>query len=235
MRELLAPAGKLRIGVYIGSPLSMVQDPRTGQAHGLSLDLGKELARRLGVPAEPVVYQRMAEVLGAIKAGDVDFTISNATPVRALDAAFSQTLLSLELGYLVPAHSPIADISDIGKSGIRVGIARGSTSERTLPEILPNASLVATQDLQQAIQMLTRRELDAFATNKPILFEMSDRIPGSQVLEGRWGLEHLAIAIPKGRDSGMAFVRKFVEEARSGSLLAQAAQRAGVRGAVSTE
>jgi polar amino acid transport system substrate-binding protein len=47
--------------------------------------------------------------------------------------------------------------------------------------------------------MLSQGRLNAFATNKAILFEMSDSLPGSRVLDGRWGVEHLAIAIPKNR------------------------------------
>jgi polar amino acid transport system substrate-binding protein len=81
----------------------MVRDSKTGEIRGLSIDLGKELAKRLDVPFEQVNYQRIADVLDGMKAGDVDFTVRNATPARAVDVAFSQTLLSIELGYLVPA------------------------------------------------------------------------------------------------------------------------------------
>lgn len=99
--KVLAPTGKLRVGAFAGSPLSMAIDGKTGEIHGLSIDLGKEFAKRLGVPFEQLDYQRIAEVLAGMKAGDVDFTISNATPARAVDVNFSQTLISLELGYLV--------------------------------------------------------------------------------------------------------------------------------------
>ena len=81
-REILAPAGKLRIGVYPGSPTSMVQEARTGETHGLSVDLGKELARRLDVAVEMIQFQRIADVLEAMKTGGVDITVSNATPAR---------------------------------------------------------------------------------------------------------------------------------------------------------
>ena len=234
-REVLAPKGKLRIGAYLGSPLSMVRDSKTGEIHGLSVDLGKELAKRLNVPFEIVNYQRIADVLDGMKAGDVDFTVSNATPARAVDVAFSQTLLSIELGYLVPAASPIATTSDLDKSGIRVGVTQGSTSERTLPKILANATVVSAQNLKRAIEMLERRELDVFATNKSILFEMSDQLPGARVLDGRWGVEHVAIATPKGRETAMEYVRRFVEEVQTSGLLSQAAERAGLRGPVKAE
>jgi polar amino acid transport system substrate-binding protein len=234
-REVLAPKGKLRVGAYLGSPLSMIRDSKTGEIHGLSIDLGKELAKRLDVPFEQVNYQRIADVLDGMKAGDVDFTVSNATPARAVDVAFSQTLLSIELGYLVPAASPIATISDLDKPGIRVGVTKGSTSETTLPKILANATLVPAQNLKRAIEMLERRELDVYATNKSILFEMSDQLPGARVLDGHWGVEHVAIATPKGRETAMEYVRRFVEEVQTSGLLSQAAERAGLRGAVKAE
>jgi polar amino acid transport system substrate-binding protein len=231
-RDVLAPNGRLRVGVYLGSPTSMVRQSTSGETHGLSFDLGQELARRLDVPFEQVNYQRIADVLDGMKTGDVDFTVSNATPSRALDVAFSQTLISLELGYLVPAISPVAAASDVDRPGIRVGVTQGSTSERTLPKLLANATVVPAQNLKYAIQMLERRELDAFATNKPTLFEMSDQMPGSRVLDGRWGEEHIAVAIPKGRESGMEYVRRFVEEAQSSGLLAKSVEQAGLRGSI---
>jgi polar amino acid transport system substrate-binding protein len=233
--KILAPSGRLRAGVFAGSPLSMVADIRTGEIHGLCVDLGIELARRLGVPFAPVDFQRIAEVIEAMKAGGIDFTISNATAARAVDVAFSQTLLSVELGYLTSAISSIATIADIDKSGVRVGVTQGSTSQRTLPNILPNATVVPAPNSSHAIEMFERRELDVFATNKPTLFGMSDRMPGARVLDGRWGVEHLAIAIPRGRDAAMEYLRRFVAEAQTSGLLAQAVARAGLRGVLTAQ
>jgi polar amino acid transport system substrate-binding protein len=234
-REILAPTGRLRVGVFAGSPLSMVRDISTGEVHGLCVDLGKELARQLGVPFDPVGFQRIAEVIVAMKAGDVDFTISNATPARAADVAFSQTLLSVELGYLVPAVSSIATIADIDKSGVRIGVTEGSTSQRTLPNLLPNATVVPAQNSSRAIEMFEARELDVFATNKPTLFGMSDRMMGAHVLEGRWGVEHIAIAIPRDREAAMEYLRRFVAEAQTSGLLSQAVAHAGLRGVVTAQ
>ncbi|HTF79109.1 MAG TPA: transporter substrate-binding domain-containing protein, partial [Bradyrhizobium sp.] len=107
LKELLAPTGSLRVGVYPGSPTSMVVDPASNQSHGLTYDLGQEFAKRLKVSAEYVTFQRVADVISAMKNGEVDFTVANATPARANDVSFSPTLISVELGYLVPANSSI--------------------------------------------------------------------------------------------------------------------------------
>jgi polar amino acid transport system substrate-binding protein len=234
-RQILAPTGKLRVGVYYGSPTSMVRDSKTNEVHGLSYDLGQELARRLNVPFEQVSYQRISDVLEGIKAGDVDFTVSNSTPARAAVVTFSQNLLTIELGYLVAAHSPITAIADIQKPGLRIGVTKGSTSQSTIPKMLPNATVVPAENYKRGIEMLEHGEIDTYATNKPTLFEMSDQMPGSRILEGRWGEEHLAVAIPKNHEAGLEYIRRYVEEVQTSGLVAQSAERAGLRGAVKAQ
>jgi polar amino acid transport system substrate-binding protein len=231
VRAALAPNETLRVGVYPGSPTSLVRDPVSGEAKGLTIDLGRELARRLGVSFQQVEFRRVSEVLDAVNAGNVDFAISNATPARAKKVDFTQPVVALELGYLVPPNSSLQSISDADRRGIRIGVTQGSTSQTTLPGRLRQADVVPVSNVGVAREMLDRGELDAFATNKAILREMADGLPGSRVLDGNWGIEHLAIAIPKGRDSGMAYLRTFVQEARATGLVARASDRAGLRGA----
>jgi len=235
VKEILAPQGKLRVGVYLGSPTSMVRDSKTNEIHGLSFDLGKELARRLNVPFEQVTYQRISDVLEGMKAGEVDFTVSNSTPARAATVTFSQNLLTIELGYLVSAASPIATIADIQRPGLRVGVTQGSTSQGTIPKLLPNAMVVPAENYKRGIEMLEHGEIDTYATNKPTLFEMSDQMPGSRILEGRWGEEHLAVAIPKGHEAALEYIQHFVQDVQSSGLVAQSTERAGLRGAVKAQ
>jgi polar amino acid transport system substrate-binding protein len=234
-KELLAPTGSLRVGIYRGSPTSMIIDPATGQTHGLAYDLGQEFAKRLNVSVQYVTFPRVADIITAIKNGEVDFTVTNATPARAEDVSFSPHLISVELGYLVPAKSAISRVEELDRPRVRIGVTKGSTSERTLPAKFKNAKIVPAENVRVAIDMLNRGELDTYATNKPTLFEMSDTMPGARVLDGNWGLEHMAIAIPKGREQGLPFVGGFVREVQADGLLEKAQQEAGLRGAVKAQ
>jgi polar amino acid transport system substrate-binding protein len=234
-KAILAPKGSLRVGVYLGSPTSLIHDPRTGESHGLSFELGKEIAKRLRVPFEQVNYQRISDVIEAMKAGDVDFTISNSTPARAAFVTFSQTLLTIELGYLVAANSPITAIADVQKAGLRIGVTQGSTSQGTIPKLLPNAIVVPAENYKRGIEMLEHGEIDTYATNKPTLFEMSDQMAGSRILEGRWGEEHLAVAIPREHAGGLDYIKSFVENVQKSGLVERLAAQAGLRGAVKAQ
>lgn len=230
VRQALAPTGTLRVAVYPGSPTSMLRTAGSDEMRGLSVELGRELARRLGVPAEIVVFQRVAEVVEALKGGRADFTITNATPARAQDVDFTPPLLALELGYLALPGSPVQLLADVDRPGVRIGVSQGSSSQAALTRELKQARLVPAPSLQAAAEMLQRHDIDAFATNKAILHELAGNVPGARVLDGRWGLEHLAIAVPKGRGVAAEYLRAFADAARSEGLVRAAAERAGLRG-----
>jgi polar amino acid transport system substrate-binding protein len=230
VRQALAPTGKLRVGVYPGSPTSMVTDAKTGQKVGAAYDLGRELARQLGVPFEPVEFRRVAEVIDAMKDGKVDFTFTNASATRAKLVDFTDPLIDLELGYLVLPSSPLQNLADVDRAGMKIGVSQGSTSQGTLTKAYKAAAVVPVPSLKVGAEMLTQGRLDAFATNKAILFEMSDGLPGARVLDGRWGLEHLAMAIPKGRERGLPFVREFAAQVRASGQMQVIVQQAGLRG-----
>jgi polar amino acid transport system substrate-binding protein len=234
-RAALAPGGVLRIGVYPGSPTSLVHGPGAGEMRGLTVDLGRDIARRLGARAEIVVFDRVAQVLDGLQAGSVDLTITNATPARAALVDFTRPVVALELGYLALAGSPVQDIAAVDRAGVRVGVSEGSSSQATLSKAFTQATLVTAPSLQAAKALLVERRADVYATNKGILHEMAAGLPGARVLDGRWGLEHLAIAIPKGRDAGRPALQALADALQAEGAVQRAAERAGLRGTVAPE
>lgn len=230
VRRVLAPTGALRIAVYAGSPTSLVRRAGNAAECGLSVDLGRELARRLGVPAQLVEFDRVQQVVDALREGRADMTITNATVARAALVDFTPPLVSLELGYLVLPRSAVQSIDDVDRVGIRVGVSQGSSSEASLGRRLRNATIVPAASLKVAGQMLQERRIDAFATNKGILFQLADDVPTARVLEGRWGAESLALAVPKGRDVAKPYLHQFITSIRAEGLVRRASACAGLRG-----
>ena len=235
LRPILAPSGALRVALYPGTPTSILPDPSAGGPKGVGYDLGKELANRLGVAYEPIVFSRNAEVLEAVKSGKADIALTNATAARAREMDFGPPVFEVELGYLVPKGSSIAALAEVDAVGIRVGVTAGSSSDASLTRDLKNAEIVRAANFDAAIEMLSASQLNAYATNKASLFEMAEKLPGAKVLDGRWGVERFAIGIPKGRDQGMSFIRQFTEAAKSEGLVKAAIARAGLRGAVTSD
>jgi polar amino acid transport system substrate-binding protein len=130
----------------------------------------------------------------------------------------------------VPAGSRIATAAEVDRAGARVGVSEGSTSQGVLSRELKHAAVVPVASLKAGSDMLAQGKLEAYATNKAILFEMADGLKGSRVLDGRWGLEHFAFGVPKGRRQAMPFLERFVEAAKREGQVARAVERAGLRG-----
>ncbi|MBC7575823.1 MAG: transporter substrate-binding domain-containing protein [Tardiphaga sp.] len=229
-RTILAPSGKLRVGLYPGTPTSILPNAESGP-RGVGYDLGRAMAERLGVAYEPVVFSKNTEVLEAVKTGKVDAAFTNASASRAKEMDFGPAYLESDLGYLVPSGSPAKALADIDVPGRRVGVTEGSSSDAALSHDLKQAEVVRIAAIGLVPELMAAGRLDAFATNKATLFEIAEKLPGSTDLPGRWGVERHAIAIPKGREQGMAFVKKFTEDAKSGGLVSAAITRAGLRAA----
>ena len=231
-RAALAPTGKLRVGFYLGNPLSVVRDPQSQEMKGVGFELGKELARRMGVPFEPVVYPSVGALLEATKSGQWDVSFFQISPARMKDYDFTAPLVEVELGYLVPGGSTIPAAGGIDRPGTRIAVQDKGNGDVILTQALKQASLVRVPGLAAGLQRTQAGQADALASIKPSLFELSRNLPGWRVLEGRFAAENVAMAVPKGRDAGMAYARRFIADAKTEGLAKSAIERAGVRGAV---
>jgi polar amino acid transport system substrate-binding protein len=145
---------------------------------------------------------------------------------------FTAPHLEIEFGYLVPAGSSISALADVDRPGIRVAVPDKGGADFFLSRSLKSAVLVPVSSDAAALELLKSGRADAFAGNKPTLIEMLNQLPSFRVLDGRFATDPVAMAIPKGRDLGMTYARKFVEDAKVEGLVKAAIERAGVRGAV---
>lgn len=232
IRQVLAPTGKLRVALIDGAPANVVRDAASGEMKGVGYDLGRELARRLGVPFEPIFYPSVGAMLDAGRANQWDVTFNGITADRAQYLDFTAPHLEIEFGYLVPAGSLLSKLEDVDRPGIRVAVPEKGAADVLLSHMLKHAVVVRGAGLPGTLELVKSGKADVFAANKPNLFEMSPRLPGSRVLDGRPGTETQAMLMPKGRDAGASYARMFVEDAKSRGLVLAAIERAGLRGAV---
>src|SRR5918992_5205298 len=231
-RQALAPTGKLRVGLQLGNPLNVIRDSASGEMKGVAFDLGKELARRIGVPFEPVLYPSVGALLDAGKSGAWDVAFVGFSPARAKEWDFTALHLEIEFGYLIPGRSSISTMADVDRPGIRVAMQEKSGPDAFFSRTLKNAVFVRAASNPGALEVLKTGKADVMVSIKPVLFELSNQLPGSRVLDGRPGIDPHAMAMPKGRDLGAAYARKFIEDAKSEGLVKAAIDRVGMRGAV---
>ena len=229
----IAPSGSLRVGVYQGSPTSYLGDGNLTDNRGIGFALGKQLALAMNVTYQPIVYPRNADVLDAIKEKKIDLVFTNATAARAKFIQFSEPVIRLEKGFLLSPKSKVKSIAELNNSDIKIGVSVGSSSEGEVAELLSKAKLVKMSSTKETVEQLASGKIDAFSSNKGILFELSDQVAGSRVMPEVIGYESMALGVPMDRPNVKPYLDQFVQSLSASGELASIISRSGLRGVAS--
>ena len=222
----LVRAGKVRIGMF---PPQYVKSP-TGELTGWAIDLTLALGARLGVEAVPVLYPGPDRLLEGLKTGEWDAGFLVNSPAWAEIVDFSKPFLQQDFTFLVPAGSSVRTVADADKPGLRIAVVRGHGSTLALARILREATAITADDLQGAFELLRDGRADAFASTRPQLLEDSLRLPGSSVLEDRYGVNFSVLAVPKRNAGRLSYVDEFLRETKASGVMERAIDRSGWRG-----
>lgn len=227
----LAPTGKLRAAINFGNPVLASKDPATGEARGVSVDLSRELAKRLGVPLEIVPFTAAGRVVEAVKTGAWDVGYVAIDPLRAVDMIQSPAYVVIEGSYLVPVESPIRSNADVDREGIRIAVGKGSAYDLFLTREIKRAMLVRAPTSPEVVSMMIRENIEVAAGVRQQLEADAKRVAGVRLLPGRFMVINQAMAVPRGREAAASYVRDFIEEMKATGFVAQALVRNKVEGA----
>lgn len=224
VRSDLAPTGKLRAGINYANAIVATRDPVTGELRGVSVDLVREVARRINVPLELVGFDFSGKLAGALDIGGI---AGGSGTGREGSMDFTAGYLQIETTYLVAPGSPIRTIAEVDREGVRVGVADKSAFRPFLARNLKNARLLTGPGSPTAFELLRTGQVDVLAGLRHQLLEVRDKLPGSRVLEGRFLVVEQTLAIPKGRKAGIRYLREFIEEVKASGFIAQSLAKSG--------
>jgi polar amino acid transport system substrate-binding protein len=230
IRADLAPTGRIRAGINYGNFILATKDQASGESRGVAVDLLHDLGRRLGVPVEIVAYDSVAALGDAAPTGAWDIAFLGSDPERERLMSFTAAYLELDATYLVPGASPLRTAAEVDRAGLRVAAPARANYELYLQRNLKHAQLVSVQGAPAAFDLLAAGKADALAGLTEGLIRLGAKLPGSRVVEGRFMAVQQSIAVPKGRDAGLAYLRSVVEDAKASGLVARAIGKTGARG-----
>jgi len=226
-RSELAPTGKLRAAINFGNPVLAQKDPATGEPRGVSVDLARELGRRLGVPIELVTFDAAGKVFEALKKDAWDIAFLAIDPARAAEITFTAPYVVIEATYLVPVDSPLRTIEDVDRDGVRVAVGNKSAYDLYLTRTLKRAQLVRVPTSPEAIDVFLKDKLEAAAGVKQPLVQFAETHPNVRVMDGRFMAIEQAVGTPRGREAGARYLRGFIEEMKASGFVAQGLERSG--------
>jgi polar amino acid transport system substrate-binding protein len=229
-RSELAPTGKLRVGMNLSNTLFTTKDAASGELRGVSVDLMRELAARLGVPVELVVHATPGDVTDAVDRGTWDVAVLAIEQARAEKIAFSPAMTEIEATYLVHKSSKLQSVVQVDAPGIRIATADKAGYELYLTRTLRNATLVRAKGLAGAMTIFNEQRADAIAGLKPALLESLQQMPDARFLDGNFMTVNHGIGTPRDRQAGAQYLKTFVENMIATGFVARSIERHAVQG-----
>lgn len=227
-----APSGRLRAAINLGNPILANRNASTGEAFGVSIDLAHELARRLGLALDLVLFDTAAQSVESVTAEAADFGFFAVDPARGKGIAFTAPYVLIEGSYLVRQDSPLQHNDEVDRAGTRVVVGKGSAYDLFLSRELKHATIERAPSSPAVVEVFVQTQADVAAGVKQQIEAELARFPGHRLLPGRFMVIQQAMGCPKGRSpDAVAFLSAFVEEMKASGFVAEALQRHGIQGA----
>ncbi len=229
----LAPTGKLRAAINFGNGVLAQKGP-AGEPKGITPDLATALAKRLGVQVEFVPYDAAGKVFEGAKAGAWDVGFIAIEPVRAADIQFTAPYVIIDGTYMVRTDSPLKEVADVDKPGIRIAVGLGSAYDLYLTRTIKNATLVRANvgGGKAMIELWVNDKLDAAAGVRQQLEVYAKSHPNDvRIMSGAFQEIRQAMGMPKKNGeagkAGAAYLAAFVEDMKASGFVADALKRSG--------
>jgi polar amino acid transport system substrate-binding protein len=219
----LAPTGVLRASINLGNPV--LAQGTSDEPAGVTVDLAREIAARLGVPVSFACFDAARKSLAALIAGAADVAFLAIEPAREAEVSFTAPYVIIEGVYAVPDGSPITTAAEVDRPGVRVGVNEGSAYDLFLSRTLTHAQVVRGAD---GIDVFREQGLEVAAGVRQPLSRHVASHPGLRLVEPRFMQIRQAVATTKNRtDAAIAFLREFVETVKANGFVSDALARAG--------
>lgn len=229
----LAPTGVLRAGINMGNFLLVTGRTPEGDPDGVSPDMARAIAARLGVPLRLVPFKSPGELGDAAGTGAWDIGLIGAEPQRAEKIEFTPAYAEIEATYLVPPGSTLQTVDEVDRPGNRIAVSARSAYGLWLERNIKQATLVRFEAGQDVFGTFLADGLEAFAALRPGLIDDVKRLPGARVLDGHFSVVQQAVGTGKGNTEGVAFLRAVVAEAIASGFVAGLIAKHRVEGRLS--
>ena len=226
----LAPTGKFRVGMN-GNNATLVKRGADGSVGGLSAELGRFIAGKLGVPFEALVYESSTPFTASFRKSEWDIVLTGKNAVVAELLDFSADLFLTEYGYVSAPGHDFANPAAVDRAGVRIAVPRRASADVFLSRTLKHAELVRVDgNLDSSVEFLRAGQAEVFASSMDSAREIAARLPGAKVV-GAFNTVTFSVALQKGRPAAaLAQLTQLVNEAKAAGIVRQAlAQASDVR------
>ena len=219
----LAPSGVLRASINLGNPV-LAQGTEAAPG-GVTVDIARELARRLELPLELVCFDAARKSFEAMTTGRADLCFLAIDPARATEVAFTAPYVVIEGVYAVPRESALTTVAEVDAPGVRIGVKQGSAYDLYLTRTLREATVVRGAE---GVDVFRAEGLEAAAgIRQPITRYVAEH-PELRLIDERFMQIQQAVGTAKSkRPETVAYLHDLIEDLKSSGFVARSLAASG--------
>ncbi|MGI4860916.1 MAG: ABC transporter substrate-binding protein [Janthinobacterium lividum] len=183
LRQAFAPSGTLRVSINVGNPLLAASEAGTGRLSGITVDIAKELARRLDLPLEMTTVNDAPLSVDAVTGDRADIGFFALAHGSGGDIRFTAPYLLLLANYLVHRDARFQAPDDVDQPGVRVVVSKGSAYDLFLSGHLRHAELVRVKGAKAVIAAFAADPSAVAAGIKTQLAEEAEPLDNVRLIE----------------------------------------------------
>jgi len=228
----LVRSQEIRLALFLPQ---YAKDAQSGELRGLgigfvAIEFARALAAPLGIAVRVVEHPTPPLALRSLKNGACDLAMIGIEPSRTAEFDFTPPIVQFDYTVLVPGGSTLRTCAEIDRPALKIVVVRNHASTLALSRLVKRAELVGTELPDTAFDMLRSGNADAFAAPREVLLDYCAQMPGARVLDDRYGVNNVGVAIAPGQPGRLAYLSAFAEQAKASGLIGQIIERGGLRG-----
>ena len=191
--------GSIKVGINTDSKPFGFYD-KNWEIQGYDADLARYIAQYILKSPNAVEFYPVtpANRMLKVSTGDVDMVIATVTitPQREEIIDFSIPYDYAGQALLVRSNSKITSIADL--AGKNVGVVFGTTAEKNMLTLAPNATIIGFRNYHVAYEALKAGKIDALTSDDTILSSFAFEDKSMKLLPKRYSREPYGIALRQG-------------------------------------
>lgn len=219
----LAPSGVLRASINLGNPVLAQGTPEA--PGGVTVDIARELARRLGVSLELVCFDAARKSFEAMTTGQADLCFLAIDPARAAEVAFTAPYVVIEGVFAVPQDSKLTTVAEVDAPGVRIGVKQGSAYDLYLTRTLQQATVVRGVE---GVDVFRDEGLEVAAGIRQPITQYVAENPDLRVIDERFMQIQQAVGTAKSKHPDtVAYLHELIEDLKSSGFIAASLAASG--------
>ena len=210
--SLIAPKNILRIGINMSNFLLVNKDSTFSKPEGLSPEIGKLLARELGVNYEFVTFKNPGLLADAVDNDEWDVGNFAFEKKRAEIIDFSNPYINIDANFLLRKNSEINQNNDVDNKNNKIAVVNRSAYDLWLSDNYKNAEIIRAKTIIETHNLFYNHDANILAGLKPKLLEELKNNNEFKLIDEPFTFIKQSIGIKKGKPKAIDFINNFVSK-----------------------